>query len=86
MSQKEVKAKAKENTNVTVDIQEVLNEKGAQSTKNLANGKEEVKVSLTDVITVRFKRDYGFMKKDQEARVSELSYDLYNKAGVVDKI
>lgn len=80
MSKTEKKAEA------TVNVQDVLQEKAEQSAKNLQGGKEEVKISLTDVIEVRFKRDYGFMKKDQVAHVSSLAFEVYQKAGAVDKI
>lgn len=79
-------AKVEKKEKTTVDVQDVLQEKAKQSLKNIQNGKEEVKVSLTDNIEVRFKKDYGFMKKDQTATVSELAYEVYSKAGVVDKI
>lgn len=78
------KTEKKEKT--TVNVQDVLQEKAEQSAKNLQGGREEVKVSLTDVITVRFKKDYRFMKKDQVAHVSPLGYEVYQKLGVVDKI
>ncbi|UYW01790.1 hypothetical protein K5I29_02375 [Flavobacterium agricola] len=70
---------------VTTTVEEVLKEKGAESLKNIRNGKELEKVSLTDKVKIVFTKDYGFMKKDQEATVSALAFEVYSKAGVAKK-
>lgn len=78
------KTEKKEKT--IVNLQDVLQEKAEQSAKNLQGGKEEVKVSLKELIKVIFKEDFRHMKKDQVADISSLAFDFYQKVGVVDKI
>lgn len=80
------KAKKEEKAEVTVTVSDVMQEKGKQSATNIKNGNEAVKVSLTRKVKVRFTKDYGFIKKDATLQVSELAYDIYAKAGVVEKI
>lgn len=80
------KGKKVEKTEVTTTVSDVMQEKAKQSSVNIKNGKEAVIVKLDGKVNVRFTEDYGFMKKDQEQTVSDLAFDVYSKAGVVEKI
>lgn len=80
------KQKKVEKTEVTTTVSDVMQEKAKQSSVNIKNGKEAVIVKLDGKVNVRFTKDYGFMKKDQEQTVSDLAFDVYSKAGVVEKI
>lgn len=79
-------SKAEKKEKSIVNVQDVLQEKAEQSAKNLQLGKEEVKVSLTELVKVRFKEDFRHMKKDQVADISSLAYDFYQKVGVVETL
>lgn len=83
MSAKEKKV---EKTEVTTTVSDVMQEKGKQSAINIKNGKDAVIIKLDGKVRVRFNKDYGYMKKDVEVEVSDLAYEVYAKAGVVDKI
>jgi len=83
MSAKQKKA---EKAEVNVTVTEVLQEKAKQSSNNIKNGKEAVKVKLDGKVAIKFTKDYGYMKAGKEAIVSDLAYDIYTKAGVVEKI
>ena len=75
-----------EKAQVTTTVQDVLQSKAEQSAKNVLNGKAHVEVSLKGKVSVRFTSDYGHMKKDKVYNVSPLAFDVYQKAGVVEKI
>lgn len=80
------KAKKEEKAEITATVSDVMQEKGKQSAINVKNGKDPVIVKLDGKVKVRFKNDYGYMKKGREATISDLAYDVYSKAGVVEKI
>lgn len=80
------KAKKEEKAEITTTVMDVMEEKGKQSAINVKNGKDPVIVKLNGKVKVRFTKDYGYMKKDKEATISDLAYDVYAKAGVVEKI
>lgn len=62
-------------------------EQGAKSKANRANGGEDVKISLTNKTLVRFTKDFGkHLKKGDEMEISDMAFDVYNKAGVIEKL
>lgn len=75
-----------EKANVSVTVKDVIEDKAKQSAINVKNGNKNVIVKLDGKVKVRFTSDYGFMKKGKEATISDLAYDVYSKAGVVEKI
>lgn len=78
--------KQEEKAPVTNTVKDVLDAKGAQSAKNLSQGGNAVKVSLKDNVEVIFTSDYGYIKKGHKQPVSQLAFEIYQKAGVVEKI
>lgn len=69
-----------------IKTSDVKAEKAEQSKKNAANGGKPVEVSILDTVNVKFKKDFGKMKKGQTYRISQLAYEVYDKNGVVEKI
>lgn len=68
-------------------VKDVKKELADQSKKNRANGGKDVVVSITDTVEVRFTKDFGkHIKKGHTQRMSILSYKVYDKNGVVEKI
>lgn len=68
----------------TKDIKKELAE---QSKKNKSNGGKNVEVSVLDTVNVRFTKDFGkHIKKGHEQKMSILSFKVYDKNGVVEKI
>lgn len=61
-------------------------EQGKKSKENRSNGGEDVKVSLINKTKIRFKEDFGFMKKGHVQEVSDTALAIYEKAGVIEKI
>ena len=66
--------------------EEYFDEQGAKSRSNKANGGTEVVVSLVNKTLVRFKENFGFIKKGHEQEVSDVAYAIYDKAGVIEKL
>lgn len=83
MSAKEKKV---EKTEVTTTVSDVMQEKGKQSAINIKNGKDAVIIKLDGKVKVRFIKDYGYIKKDATLTVSDLAYDIYSKAKVIEKV
>lgn len=73
-----------ENANIVGDFYE---EKGKESLENLQKGGKEVTVSLTNTTEVEFIEDYGqHIKKGHVQAVSDVVFEIYNKAGVIKKL
>lgn len=66
--------------------QDFYNEKAAQSKENRLSGGSDVEINLTDTHTVKFKQDFGFMKKDVIYTISEMAYQVYDKKKLVEKV
>lgn len=71
---------------VNVTVLDVMEEKAEMSAKNRSKGGEDVKVSLTDTVKVRFTSDYGYMRAGQTATISALAFEIYDRNKVVEKI
>lgn len=56
-----------------------------QSKKNRENGGKDVVVSILDTVDVVFTKDFGFMRKNQKARISTLAYETYKRNKCVEK-
>lgn len=69
-----------------VTVKDVKLEKAEQSKKNRQAGGKDVEVSITDIVNVRFTKDFGKMKKDQTARISQFAFEVYDKNKCVEKI
>lgn len=67
-------------------VKEVMQAKADQTVKNLQSGGKAVKISLTNTTNVVFTKDYGFIKAGHKQKVSDLALEIYQKAGVVEKI
>lgn len=67
-------------------VQTVLESKAEQTKKNLSQGGTAVKVSIVNTTEVIFTADYGYMKKGHKQRVSDLALEMYQKAGVVERL
>lgn len=61
-------------------------ELGAKTRDNLSSGGKAVTVNLIDKTNVKFTKDFGFMKKGHVQEVSETAYEIYKKAGVIEKL
>jgi hypothetical protein len=70
----------------TITVKDVKQEKADQSKANRANGGADVVVDVLSTVNVKFKKDFGKMKKDKTYRISQLAYEVYDKNGVVEKI
>jgi predicted transcriptional regulator len=74
----------------TVDknpVQAFFDEKGKETAENLAKQGSPVKISLTNKTMVEFTKDYGkHIKKGHKQEVSDVAFEIYNKAGVVKKV
>lgn len=79
-------AKLEDKSDSTGVTQDFYNEKAAQSLSNRAAGGSDVEISLVDTHTVRFKQDFGFMKKDSVYTISEMAYQVYDKKKLVEKV
>ena len=69
--------------------QEVLEDKGKQSEKNVRKGEamETVKLTSSSKIKVVFTENYGkHIKKGHKQFLSELAFAAYDKKGVVKKV
>lgn len=58
----------------------------AEIAKEAKRQGKDIEISATDVVNVRFKEDFGKMKKDKVYRISAFAYQVYDKNGVVEKI
>lgn len=70
-------------------IQELLEDKGKQSEKNVRKGEANVSVKLTSdsKVEVEFTKDYGkHIKKGHKQYLSQLAFEAYDKKGVVKKL
>jgi len=63
-----------------------LQEKGQESATRRKNQESDVEVSLLDTHKVKFTKDFGFMKKDRVETISQMAFEIYTKAGVIEKI
>lgn len=61
-------------------------ELAAKSAENRKAGGSDVEIDLHLTHTVKFKKDFGFIKKDAVLTVSDTAYNIYNKAGVIEKV
>ena len=61
-------------------------ELGAKTRDNLSKGGNPVVINLVDKVNVQFTKDFGFMKKGHVQEVSETAYEIYKKAGVIEKL
>lgn len=66
--------------------QEHYEEKAEQSRKNKANGGSNVTIDLLKTVKIRFNKAFGYNKAGAEITVSETAYEIYNKAGVIEKV
>lgn len=81
------KVDSKANADKKNPVQEILDEKGKQSAENISKGGNNVKVSLTNKTKVEFTKDYGkHIKKGHVQEVSDLAFEIYDKAGVIKKL
>lgn len=81
--------KAKKEEKLTQDSPDVVGyfeEKAEKAIKAKKDGAQAPKVSLKNTIKVQFTRNYGFIKKGHVQKVSEVAYEMYQKAGVVEKV
>jgi hypothetical protein len=66
--------------------QAYFDELAAKSAENRKAGASDVEIDLHSTHTVKFKKDFGFIKKDAVLTVSDTAYNIYNKAGAVEKV
>lgn len=84
-------AKGQQNSKVAevkeeATVKSVLDKKAEQTVENLSKGGKPVKVNFTNTTEVVFTSDYGYIKKGHKQKVSDLALEMYQKAGVVEKI
>lgn len=73
----------KESAGVTqAHFQELAN----KSAENRKTGQGDVEIDLIATHTVKFKKDFGFIKKDTVLTISDTAYNIYNKAAAVEKV
>lgn len=65
---------------------EYFETQGAKSKENKSNGGKEVEVSLTNKTSVRFTKDFGFMKKGDVQEVSDVALAIYEGKKVIEKL
>lgn len=58
----------------------------AKSAEYQKNGQPNVEIDLISTHTVRFKKDFGFIKKDAVLTISDTAYNIYNAKGAVEKV
>jgi hypothetical protein len=60
-------------------------ELAAQSSDNRKLGSPDVEIDLIATHTVKFTKDFGFIKKGSVLTISDTAYNIYKKADVVQK-
>lgn len=60
-------------------------ELAAQSFENQKEGKPHVEIDLIATHNVKFTKDFGHIKKGSLLRISDTAFNIYNKAGAVQK-
>lgn len=83
---KENKAAQNPLTTDTLDVQGHFEEMGEKAKKAKVNGTDAPKVNLTERIKIKFKKNYGHNKAGSVISVSKVAFDLYDKAGVIEKL
>lgn len=83
---KEIKSEEPINNEAAGATQAHFEELAAKSADNQKNGLPNVEIDLTATHTVKFKKDFGFIKKDTVLTVSDTAYNIYNAKSVVEKV
>lgn len=79
-------AEHKISTEKKVSTKDYFENKAVEAKKRLEEGKPLEKVNIEDKVKVRFTKDYGYMKKGQEATISIVAYNIYNENKCIEKI
>lgn len=83
---KDIKAEEPVNNEHAGATQAHFEELASKSAENKRNGGSDVEIDLHLTHQVKFKKDHGFIKKDTVLTISDTAYNIYNKAGAVEKV
>lgn len=80
-----------ENTELGVEAgtsltQAHYDEKGAKSKEQMSMGGNPVEVDIINTTMGRITKDFGSLKKGHVQAFSAMAYEIYDKAGVIEKV